>query len=298
MKKIAYFYRVDKWGTYERFLDEAREMGIELVPIKYKELSMRQDEKGVAIFFGERDLSEFDLFYFRAVGKELEWSKILSDYAKSKNIPVVDEYLSTDGALRRFKSVGGMKMVVQGVSYPATWYVGKYEEAVERSREIGLPVVIKMSEGGRHGLSTFWIREEKDFEEMKTKVLDEKGKTKRGYLVQEYIPNDGDYRLMVVGYKTLGGFKRAPKEVKLVMNKSIGKSKGLDEIPADVAMEAEKAARALGIEVTGVDLVVDQRTGKAVVIEANEAPQFTVFEKRSGKNAAKAIIEYLVSKAR
>ena len=146
-------------------------------------------------------------------------------------------------------------------------------------------------------MGTFWIRSEADLTELREKAIDKDGKQIRGYLVQPYIPNDGDYRLFVVGYKTLGGFKRSPKEEKVVMNKSRGKSVGLDEVPEDVAAEAEKACRALGVEVAGVDLVRDSRDGKVYVIEVNEAPQYKVFEKRTGKNAVKVVVEYLIKKA-
>jgi len=138
-------------------------------------------------------------------------------------------------------------------------------------------------------MGTFWIRNEADFKEV---VGD------RGFLIQPYVPNDGDYRLFVVGYKTLGGFKRMPKEEKVVMNKSIGKSVGLEVVPEDVAREAEKACRALGVEVAGVDLIRNKDTGKVYIVEVNEAPQYKIFEKRTGKNAVKAVVEYLIKKAK
>ena len=311
--KIAYFYRVDKWGTWQRFVEEAQGLGVELVPIKYKELSLKQGGGDWQIYVNGRTLDMYDLFYFRAVGSELEWSKLLTLYAKKENIPVVDEYLVKEGVLRRFKAVGGVMMEEAGVSYPETEFVESVEELGKEietfwktdstSEESVRPpseeksLVVKVSQGGRHGMGTFWIRSEADLTELREKVIYGDGKQIRGYLVQPYIPNDGDYRLFVVGYKTLGGFKRSPKEEKVVMNKSLGKSVGLDEVPEDVAAEAEKACRALGVEVAGVDLVRDSRDGKVYVIEVNEAPQYKVFEKRTGKNAVKVVVEYLIKKA-
>lgn len=298
MKKIAYFYRIDKWGTTDRFVAEAAEMGVELVPIKYRQLMMEQKKGEVKVSYKGRDLSEFDLIYFRAVGSELEWSKVISKYADIKGIPVVDEYLKTDGALRRYKSVGGMFMCLADVDYPETVYADRFEDMNAVVSEMHLPVIVKMSSGGRHGMSTFWVRTQEDLEEIKKLAVDSEGKQKRGYLVQEYIQNDGDYRVFCVGYKVLGGFKRAAKQEKLVMNKSVGKSTSLSELPADVVEEAEMAARATGVEVAGIDLVKDLKTGRVVVIEVNEAPQYKVFEKRTGVNAVKAILEYLVKKAK
>lgn len=294
--KIAYFFRIDKWGTGERFVEEAKALGVELELIKYKELSVRQENGEWQIYFKGEDLKKFDLFYFRAVGSELEWSMLLSLYAKKEKIPVVDEYLATHGALRRFKAVAGVMMEEKGVSYPKTQFVENVEEMKEELKNWDLPVVIKVSQGGRHGMGTFWIKAKEDIEELIEKAVDKDGKQIRGFLIQPYIPNDGDFRLFVVGYKALGGFKRGLKEEKVVMNKSVGKSVGISSLPDDVKKEAEKACRALGVEVAGVDLVKDVNTGKVYIVEVNEAPQYVVFEKRTGKNAVKTVVEYLVEK--
>lgn len=295
-QKIAFFYRLDKWGTVARFESEAKLLGLELVPIKYRQLQLRQKGSTWEIEFDGRPLRNFDLFYFRAVGSELEWSKLLTLYAARHNIPVVDQYLADEGALRRTKAVSGIFLAEAGVSYPATTFVERPEELEkELSANWQYPVVVKLSQGGRHGISTFWLRGEPDLREMLAKAKDEENKSKRGFLIQEYIKNDGDYRLFVVGYKVLGGFKRAPKEEKMVMNKSVGKSQVLEVVPTEVAHEAQRAALALGVEVAGIDLVVSPE-GKPIVIEVNEAPQFKVFEKRTGINAVKAILEYIRNK--
>lgn len=296
--KIAYFYRLDKFGTHERFVKEAQELGHELVPIKYRQLKLSDTE----ISFGGKPLREFDLFYFRAVGSELEWSKLLDLYARRHKIPVVDEYLRTEGALRRFKAVMGWQLLNAGVNYPVTLLVERLEELEVELKKWELPVVVKLSKGGRHGLGTFWIREQEDVQELREKLIERvefaKAENKevpifRGFLVQPYIPNDGDYRVFCVGYKVVAGFKRKPKEEKMVMNKSVGRSEGFAVVPEDVRVAAEAAAKACEVEVAGIDLIKDSRDGKVYVVEVNEAPEFGVMEKRTGKNIVRMIIQYL-----
>lgn len=299
--KIAYLHRLSFDETEKRFAEEADKHGITLVPIKYKQLRLSGDK----IYFKETDLAEFDGWYFRAVGSELEWAKLLEIYAKRHYIPVVDEYLLTHGPLRRFKSVMGFQLIEAGVNYPKSAFV---ESLVDLETEISnwqFPLIIKLSQGGRHGMGTFFLKTKEEYKEFLEKLEERKriaiqeGKQQpsyRGFLIQEYIPNDGDFRLMTVGYKSVGGFKRAPKEEKMVLNKSIAKSSRLEVLPEDVIEEAEKAARVLGVEVAGTDLVRDSRNGKVYVIEVNEAPQFKVFEKRTGTNAAGEIMNYLINK--
>ncbi len=99
--RIAYLHRLTFDESEQRFVDEAKALGIELVLIKYRQLRM-EDGK---ILFGEMDMKDFDGWFFRSVGSELEWSKLLQLYARKHKVPVVDEYILSEGPLRRFKIV-------------------------------------------------------------------------------------------------------------------------------------------------------------------------------------------------
>lgn len=297
--KIAYLHRITFEESEARFREEAEKLGIELVLIKYKQLRLVDNH----IFYKDMDLADFDLLYFRAVGSELEWAKLLELYAGKHGVPVVDQYLLDNGPLRRFKSVMGLLLIEAGVSYPKTLLTDHFSDLKRELESWELPVVVKLSQGGRHGMGTFWIRSMEDLVELEEKLRARPARSGaalagRGFLVQPYIPNDGDFRVMTVGYKCVGGFKRKPKEEKMVMNKSIGRSEALDSVPGDVAEQAEKASRALGVEFAGIDLVRDSRDNKVYIIEVNEAPQFKVFEKRTGINVVKMLLEYLISKAK
>lgn len=299
--RIAYLHRITFDESEQRFLEEAQSLGIELVLIKYRQLRMVDGK----ILFGEVDMKDFDGWFFRSVGSELEWSKLLQLYAKKHKIPVVDEYLMTEGPLRRFKSVMSWQLVEAGVAYPKSAYIETWSDLESFLRGASFPLIVKLSQGGRHGMGTFWIREYGDLTKLKEILEERKEKAKikgekipmvRGFLVQEYIENDGDYRVMTVGYKCIGGFKRQVKEEKLILNKSQGNSIGLQEIPEAVVRTAEAAAKALGVEVAGTDMVISKKTGEVYIIEVNEAPQFKVFEKRTKINAPRKILEYCINK--
>lgn len=299
--KIAYLHRITFDESEARFAEEAKLLGIELVSVKYRKLKYLNGK----VMFGEVDMKDFDGWYFRSVGSELEWSKLLQFYARKHNIPMVDEYLKTEGPLRRFKSIMTWQLEEAGVNYPKSAYV---ETINDLKKELGswkFPAIVKLSQGGRHGMGTFWIREMDDIEKLvhvlegrreKAKEKGEKIVPMRGFLIQEYIRNDGDYRVMTVGYKCIGGFKRQVKEEKLILNKSQGNSIAVKELPADVIEIAEKAAKVLGVEVAGTDIIRDIETGRVYIVEVNEAPQFKVFEKRTKSNAARMILEYCMEK--
>ena len=299
--RIAVFHRLNFEETELRLNEEAGKLNVELVWIKYRELRV----DGEKIYFRNTDLKDFDGWFFRAVGSELEWSKLLQLYARKHNIPVVDDYLMSEGPLRRYKSVMSWQLAEAGIKYPKSAYIEQFDDLKNELKKWEFPVVVKLSQGGRHGMGTFFLRSIGELENLierlnkrNTNAIDQ-GKLSRnyrGFLVQEYLENDGDFRVMTVGYECLGGFKRQPKTEKLVLNQSEGKSIGLTEVPADVADLAERAAKILGVEVAGTDLVRNKKDDAVYIIEVNEAPQFKVFEKRTGVNVARAILEHCVNK--
>lgn len=295
--KIAYLHRITFDESESRFFDEAKNLGIDLVSVKYRKLKFVDGK----IMFGKVDMKDFDGWYFRSVGSELEWSKLLQFYARKHAIPVVDEYLMTEGPLRRFKSIMTWQLLEAGVNYPKSAYVESLNDLKKELTKWSLPAIVKLSQGGRHGMGTFWVREMGDIEKLvhvletrreKAKEKGEKQVPLRGFLIQEYIRNDGDFRVMTVGYKCIGGFKRMVKEEKLILNKSQGNSVALKELPTDVIEIAERAAKCLEVEVAGTDIIRDVNSGKLYIVEVNEAPQFKVFEKRTKINAARLILEY------
>ena len=57
-------------------------------------------------------------------------------------------------------------------------------------------------------------------------------------------------------------------------NTSLGGEATEKKPPKEVSDLADKAVRALNIDVAGVDIVQDKNTGEVYVMEVNEAPQF------------------------
>jgi hypothetical protein len=289
--KIALFYRL--WtNSGEKFLAAARGHGIGLIPIQYGQLTLRQKKSGLEIYFEDKPLSEFKLFYLRSVGSDIEWANLLMLYAKAKNIPVVDEYLVKWGPERRLKSIAGVILGQEGIAYPKTSLVTEVDRLKRELTNYQYPLILKVSRGGRHGVGTFLVNNQSEVERVVRGRI-----SKTGFLIQEYIPNDGDYRLVLVGYKALGAFKRQEKEKGLTLNRSAGPSQTVKKLPEMVKVEAEKATGALRVEIASVDMVINQKTNRPVIIEVNEAPEFDVFEKRTGIDVANAVVDYLKQKA-
>jgi hypothetical protein len=91
--------------------------------------------------------------------------------------------------------------------------------------------------------------------------------------VQELVPPAGrDLRLLVAGGKVVGSAARVAAAGEWRTNVSVGGHLERAEPPAEAVAEAERAARALAIDLAGVDLL--SWDGGWVVLEVNGAIDF------------------------
>ncbi len=116
-------------------------------------------------------------------------------------------------------------------------------------------------------------------------------------LLQEYIPNPGvDIRALVVGDEVVGSMKRIAQMNEWRSNIHLG-AKGfpieLSEKTRDVAV---RASRAVGLEISGVDMIF--RGDDPFVLEVNASPGFRGLLEATKVNAADAIVDYAVKKAK
>ncbi len=120
-------------------------------------------------------------------------------------------------------------------------------------------------------------------------------------LIQEFIePTKNnqykDIRIIVVGGHAVGAMERVSvRKDEIRANLSLG-GKGLQYVMSEQEADlAEKAAKALGLSVAGVDIVPSG--SKRVIIEVNTSPGF-IIEDISGVNVAKRIVQLAVVGAR
>lgn len=97
----------------------------------------------------------------------------------------------------------------------------------------------------------------------------------RSFLVQEYLPDAADYRVMVVDGEYVGAVRRSlPDDARERGRWKHNVHRGADadglDLPADLRALAERAAAVLDIPYLGVDLLVTDE--RAVVNETNARP--------------------------
>ena len=112
-------------------------------------------------------------------------------------------------------------------------------------------------------------------------------------LVQEFIAEAGgaDLRCFVVGGKCIAAMKRQGAEGEFRSNLHRGGSAKLVKLTDEEKKTAEKAAKIMGLEVAGVDVLQSKRG--PMVLEVNSSPGIEGIEKATEKDVAGIIIEYV-----
>jgi ribosomal protein S6--L-glutamate ligase len=157
----------------------------------------------------------------------------------------------------------------------------------------GMPVILKLLKGTQ-GVGVMLLHTQASFQSV-VETLWEFGED---VFLQEFLKDSAgrDYRAFVVGDKVVAAMVRTAAEGEFRSNIHRGGEGTLVKLPASYRNAAIRAARVMGLEVAGVDLM-ESRAGP-VVIEVNSSPGFEGIERATGLNIAGQIIAHMVKLAR
>ena len=146
------------------------------------------------------------------------------------------------------------------------------------------PFIVK-AKLGSHGSQVFKITKKEDLDKVLTyhKLND--------LLIQEFQNAGFDLRVIVIDFKVVGIMKRTPREGEFLSNFSQGGSVSDYRVKDENIIKkiAIKTAKHFKLSYVGVDLMKGN-DGKWKVLEINRACQFKGFEKATGMNVGKLLI--------
>ena len=176
------------------------------------------------------------------------------------------------------------------IPVPTTAYVRDWRDVERAIRQVGgVPCVIKAAEGTQ-GSGVYLAHTEREASELAWDLL-EKGTQ---VLVQEYIKESHgkDVRVLVVGGEVVASMRRRAHGREFRSNFHLGGSVEAFNLPEDYARIARKAARILGLDIAGVDLLESNRG--PLLLEVNSSPGLEGIEKATGVNVAGHIMSHIV----
>lgn len=317
--KIAVFFG----GKISRHLvlvrNAARKMGVELDLVSYNNVTF--DTETGKISLRGKDTNDYDVLFFRTTGKHWEEVDLIinsinppaptgvgtpSFDKESKTRPViVDPLVEYGKPSYACKAWQMLKLKEAGIDVPKSIYGSLWYLYEAMDKGLGepnpyftFPVILKGS-GGDRGTRVFKANNLKELEKLVRDLRKTETEEGKRYMLQEYIENDGDFRVLVLGEKVLGVMKRASASKNEFRNNySAGGTVEVADLPEDVKKIAVKAAKVCGLAVAGVDVAFrDYDVKKPVIWEVNKGPQFKGFMKATGIDVPAEIVKYLVSLA-
>ena len=191
-----------------------------------------------------------------------------------------------------------LKLADYSINQPKTALITDAEKSKEAFEKLNTkyPIILKTLRGSK-GVGVLFVESERGLDSL-CQVLYKQDED-ADLLLQEYIPNDYDVRVLVLGGKVLANMKRPVIEGDFRSNVSQGSEPVKIDLTEVEITECLKAAKAVGGLWTAVDFIPSKNREKEPphILEVNSSPGTEGIEKASGQNISKEVIEFFMKES-
>jgi glutathione synthase/RimK-type ligase-like ATP-grasp enzyme len=280
------------YGEYAEFFEKALDYSKQGGSIKFTFMddliiSVGDDEFSIYDTRNESDLNAYDLLLIRGKGFRNKYDvvKAVSSYGNINGIPVVNNYAQYSDSSKLSQAV---QFYEHGMPVASTVLVTQAFLDGKAELNFGFPCIMKATYGA-HGLDNYLVNDLSEVREIAANTTD------KYFVLQRFIPNDRDYRILVIGDETVV-IERSAATGSHLNNTSQGGSSAiasLDDIPKDIVDKTKDLMQRLGMTIAGADVLADKETGEFYFLEINSQPQ--LMTGASVDEKAKALGRYLDS---
>ena len=288
--RLAVLSRGPRLYSTRRLVEEARLRDVDVAVLDPMQFSLFVADQDIGILHkGQR-------FDYDAVIPRIGQSITKHGVSVLRHLEQVEVWTanSSQGILQSRDKLHSSQILARNrIPTPRTAYVRDMQD-IERAIEAvgGLPVVVKVTQGTQ-GQGVFLRHTLHETRNLVQGLL----VTGKAVLIQQYISESHgkDIRALVVGGKVVACMRRKARGREFRSNYHLNGTVEKVEITDEYSEVACRAARVLGLNVAGVDLL--EGNDGPLVLEVNSSPGLEGIEKASGVNVAGAIIEYVMSES-
>lgn len=285
--KIAILSRKASLYSTRRLVEAALERGHDVEVIDYLRCYMNVTSHKPQVIFKGRPLDDFDAviprigashtFYGTAVVRQFE---MMRKFTLNRSQAI---------SRSRDKLRSLQIMARQGIGLPVTGCAHSSQDVDGLIDAVGgAPLVVKLLEGTQ-GIGVVLAETRKAAES----VIEAFRGLKANIIVQEFIKEAGgcDIRCFVIGEKVVAAMMRKAPEGEFRSNLHRGGVATKVKITPAERATAVKAAKAMGLNVAGVDIL--RSNHGPVVMEVNSSPGLEGIERSTSKDVAGCIIAFI-----
>ncbi len=291
--KIAILSRRHDLYSTRRLVEAAKQRGHEADVIDTLRCYMNITSASPSIHYKGKSLPDYDAVIPRVGASVTFYGAAVVRQLKMMGVFCVNDSIAITRSRDKLRCL--QLLSKKGIGLPITGFAHSLDEIEDLIKMVGgPPLVIKFLEGTQ-GIGVILVETSKAARSMIEAFLG----LKVNILVQEYIKEAGgaDIRCFVVGDQVVAAMKRqATSSEEFRSNLHRGGTATPVEITEEEREMAIHAARIMGLNVAGVDIVRSDRG--PLIIEINASPGLEGIEKTTDTDVAVKIIELIEDSVR
>jgi ribosomal protein S6--L-glutamate ligase len=290
--KIAILSRRSQLYSTQRLVEEARKRGHQVRVVDTLRCYMNINAHQPSIHYKGENLIGFDAIIPRIGASITFYGTAVLRQFEMMNVFTINDSLAITRSRDKLRALQLLSR--KGVGLPVTGFAHSPDDINDLIAMVGgTPLVIKLLEGTQ-GIGVVLAETRQAAESVIEAFLG----LRAHILVQEYIKEakGADIRAFVVNGKVIAAMRRQAKAGEFRSNLHRGGRAELIKISPEERSTAIRAAKIMGLNVAGVDLLRSERG--PLVMEVNSSPGLEGIEKATGKNVAELIIKFIEEKAK
>jgi len=288
--RIGVLSRNIEYWTTRKIIKAGRLFGHETDFVRTGDVQLRVDDVYFDAFYGAKSFRETDVVIPR-IGRSLtDFGVLLLNQLALMDVQTTLTAPGLSTARNKFATM--QRLRAAGLMIPESFLVASKIKAGDVIEQTPPPLILKLL-SGTQGIGVMKVEKVSDV----GPIIDTLVELKQLILIQSYIPNPGeDVRMFVIGDTVVGAMVRKAGPAEWRSNIHLG-GKGIfykqTEAEAEIAI---KAARAVGVEIAGIDMIMSK--DGPYLIEVNASPGFKGLMKATDVDVPGQIIDYAARKAR
>lgn len=283
-------------GNYstKRLKEVAISRGHEVKIIKYRECYASIEQNNPTVSYRGEDLAGFDAIIPRIASGMTRYGTAIVRQLEMQGVYTISGSLAINRSRDKLRSM--QVLAKAGVGIPKTVVSRNTTDIDDLLDKLGgTPVIIKLARG-THGNGVV-LAESKKAAKSVLQAFYLTNEDGTNVLLQEFVKESAgtDIRVFVVGGRVVASMKRQSLDDDFRSNLHKGGQGTKIKLTEEERKMAIKAAKAMGLNVAGVDMMRSDRG--PLILEVNASPGFGI-ENFTGRDVATPIIEYIEQNAK
>lgn len=283
-------------GNYStrRLKEVAKAHGHDVTVVKYRDCYASIEKNNPTVSYKGEDLGHFDAVIPRIASNMTRYGTAIVRQLEMQGVYTASSSLAINRSRDKLRSL--QLLAKAGVGIPKTVVSRNSADIDDLIEKIGgTPVIIKLARG-THGNGVV-LAETKKAAKSVLQALYLTNEDGTNILLQEFVKESAgtDIRAFVVGSRVVASMKRQSLDDDFRSNLHKGGEGAIIKLTEEERKMAVKAAKAMGLNIAGVDMMRSERG--PLILEVNASPGFGI-EKVTGRDVATPIIEYVEMNAK